>query len=146
MKSSIILALGLALAGNAMATDPAPQAQASASSLKVGIDKTTGKLRPLTAAESAALDAQAAKQAKAAAGRTSQRQTLAGGHNTPGNFPSTEAEAATKTWTANGITMSKPTQDMLSSLSVTRNADGTLTYSEGEAAEPAASNRVEADK
>ena len=57
----LLLAAGLAIAGTALAGDPVPQAAASAPSVKVGIDKATGKLRPLTDAESAALDAQAAQ-------------------------------------------------------------------------------------
>ncbi len=130
MKSSIILALGLALAGNAMATDPAPQAQASAPSLKVGIDKTTGKLRPLTAEESAALDAKAAatparsQQALRAAGTKGQRSASA--------IPQTIEEALANKRVVHGIVGFKAPMDAMSSLNVTRNADGSLTYAEGE--------------
>ncbi len=120
LPATAVLAL-VAQAGEPQQKQDQPQsaAESSLAGSKVGVDKRTGRLRPLTPAESAELDAQAATQAKAARG---QRKVI--------QFPATPAEAATTRAEVNGIIIEKPTADMLSSVGVTRNADGTLTYSE----------------
>ncbi len=131
----------LALAANAgeppqKQHDPQAATEGSLAGSKVGVDKKTGRLRPLTPAESAELDAQTAAQNKAARG---QRQTI--------RFPSTPAEVAATRAEAGGIVMEKPAADSLSSVSVTRNADGTLTYSEnGEPLPPAKAKREEVNE
>ena len=108
----------LLVAGTAQATDPSPQAAGSAmGASKIGIDPVTGKRRALTSAESAALDAQAAKAARKGAAAKIQ-------------FPTSTAESQAITRTINGITIEKPSADTLSSLTVTRNADGTLSFQE----------------
>ena len=73
MKATTMIVLGgLLFAGTSLAaepqqaTTPTPDAHAGSGS-KVGIDARTGKLRPLTAAESAQLDAIAAKNKAALA-------------------------------------------------------------------------------
>lgn len=125
----ITLALlgGLCFTAPALAANPAPQQDAATagSSMKIGIDTQTGKRRALTAEESAALDAAPVARTRA--------RTL----STPlskARLPATEAEALRTLRTANGISIMKPSAETLSSLTVTRNADGTLTYAEnGEA-------------
>ena len=54
-----VLLLAFAAAGTASAAEPAAPAytEVTVSGVKVGIDPTTGKLRPLTATQSKALDA-----------------------------------------------------------------------------------------
>lgn len=64
MKATTLIVLGgLMFAGTAIAADP-QQATTAESGMKVGIDAKTGKLRRLTATESAELDAIAAKNQK----------------------------------------------------------------------------------
>lgn len=120
MKSKTLFLIGgLAFAGVALAGDPAPQSTASAPSLKVGIDKATGKLRPLTATESNALDSQA------------QRAAL--GSPVRSNQPATVEESIAQMRTSQrvpGIQGFRVPVEMMSSLEATRNADGTITFSE----------------
>lgn len=144
MKSTTLLLIGgLAFAGVALAGDPAPQSAPAGTSLKVGID-ANGNLRPLTAEESAALDAQAAanggNNVMARSARTA--TATATGTTSRARFPATEAEALATARTVNGITMMKPTLDSVGSLTVERNADGTLTFSEN--GEPVEANKREA--
>lgn len=132
MKSVSLLVLGgLFAAGTALAGEPVQSTTTAAPSMKVGIDKATGKLRPLTAAESAALDAQAPASANAA---RSSAKAVGQPASAKGieRFPATEAEARATARTVNGITMEKPSREHLSSLTVVRNADGTLSYSEND--------------
>ncbi|PPV08923.1 hypothetical protein XbrCFBP1976_00490 [Xanthomonas bromi] len=90
--------------------------ETAASSSKVGIDPTTGKLRPLTDAESAALDQQATAATSAA--RSSAART---------SVPQTEAAArATERRLPNGTMARKLPATQMSSLTATRQADGRI--------------------
>ncbi|AZR24734.1 hypothetical protein NX81_004075 [Xanthomonas vasicola] len=98
--------------------------EAATSSSKVGIDPTTGKLRPLTDAESAALEQQAAAANSAArrAARTS--------------VPRTEAAArATERRLPNGTVARKLPATQMSSLTATRQADGSIVIEHSEDAD-----------
>ena len=122
MKSTTLALLGgLLCAGSALASDPVPPPQpaAAGSSIKIAIDPATGKRRALTAAESAALE-NAAPAARMARTAVTRKQRI----------PATEAEAAATAVTVNGITMMKPSQEMLSTITISRDADGKLVYSE----------------
>ncbi|KPL49824.1 hypothetical protein XAXN_05265 [Xanthomonas axonopodis] len=89
--------------------------EAATNSSKVGIDPTTGKLRPLTDAESAALDQQAAA---ASAARSSAART---------SVPQNEAAArATERRLPNGTVARKLPATQMSSLTATRQADGRI--------------------
>ncbi|MGD6224594.1 hypothetical protein VWT78_03225 [Xanthomonas citri pv. citri] len=90
--------------------------EAATGSSKVGIDPTTGKLRPLTDAESAALDQQAAAAASAA--RSSAARS---------SVPQTEAAArATERRLPSGTVARKLLATQMSSLTATRQADGRI--------------------
>ncbi|AAM38356.1 hypothetical protein BI312_08755 [Xanthomonas citri pv. citri] len=90
--------------------------EAATGSSKVGIDPTTGKLRPLTDAESAALDQQAAAAASAA--RSSAARS---------SVPQTEAAArATERRLPSGTVARKLPATQMSSLTATRQADGRI--------------------
>ncbi|MBV6803335.1 hypothetical protein P2C08_18665 [Xanthomonas perforans] len=90
--------------------------EAATSSSKVGIDPATGKLRPLTDAESAALDQQAAAAASAARGSAARS-----------SVPQTEAAArATERRLPNGTVARKLPATQMSSLTATRQADGRI--------------------
>lgn len=87
------------------------------SSSKVGIDPATGKLRPLTAAESAALD-----QAATAAPSSARSNALRGA------IPQTDADArATERRMPNGTVARKVPASQMSSVVATRNADGSVS-------------------
>ncbi|WP_349811717.1 post-PEP-CTERM-1 domain-containing protein [Xanthomonas dyei] len=88
-------------------------AQDAAASSKVGIDPVTGKLRPLTDAESAALDQQAGSAARSAATRTTVPQTEAAARATERRLP-------------NGTVARKLPATQMSSLTATRQADGRI--------------------
>ncbi|MFC7519377.1 post-PEP-CTERM-1 domain-containing protein [Xanthomonas populi] len=93
--------------------------EATTSSSKVGIDPTTGKLRPLTAAESAALDQQATS-----ASRRSDADT---------SVPQTEAAArATERRLSNGTVARKLPASQMSSLMAARQADGRVVIEHSE--------------
>ncbi|MDE2406784.1 MAG: hypothetical protein KGL91_02845 [Xanthomonadaceae bacterium] len=130
----LLLAAGLAFAGTALAGDPAPQSTPSGSSLKVGFDKATGKLRPLTAEESAALDAKAAQQA---GDNTSLRAThgiLAAKTPLAGRRPANAREALATEQVINGFTVIQAPEDSMSEMTLQKNADGSFTILEnGEA-------------
>ncbi|MCC8537102.1 post-PEP-CTERM-1 domain-containing protein [Xanthomonas codiaei] len=97
-------------------------AQDVAASSKVGIDPATGKLRPLTDAESAALDRQAGAAARSAATRTA--------------IPQTEAAArATERRLPNGTVARKLPATQMSSLTATRQADGRIVIEHGDDAD-----------
>lgn len=121
MKASILLlAGGLVLAGTAVAGDPAPQSNVAAPGLKVGIDKATGKVRPLTMEESAALDAQAQRDALSnAAAHAGQPATM--------DEAMSNIRSSARIPSIQGFRMPA---EMMSSLTVTRNADGTVTFAE----------------
>lgn len=141
MKSTTLLLIGgLAFAGVALAGDPAPQSAPAGTSLKVGID-ANGNLRPLTAEESAALDAQAAANGGNGAMARNARTATVAGTASKARFPTTEAEALATARTVNGITAMKPMLESVGSVNVVRNADGTLTFSEN--GEPAGSHKSE---
>ncbi|USJ02755.1 hypothetical protein MUG10_06335 [Xanthomonas prunicola] len=99
--------------------------QTATSSSKVGIDPTTGKLRPLTEAESAALDQQAAASnsaARSSAARTSVPQTDAAARATERRLP-------------NGTVARKLPATQMSSLTATRQADGSIVIEHSEDAD-----------
>ncbi|KAB0534693.1 post-PEP-CTERM-1 domain-containing protein [Xanthomonas cissicola] len=98
--------------------------EAATGSSKVGIDPTTGKLRPLTDAESAALDQQAAAAASAA--RSSAARS---------SVPQTEAAArATERRLPNGTVARKLPATQMSSLTATRQADGRIVIEHSDGA------------
>ncbi|MEO8137413.1 MAG: hypothetical protein ABI831_25960 [Betaproteobacteria bacterium] len=122
MMISVVLLGGLTLGGAALAADPTPGTnQVMYNGLKVGIDARTGKLRPLTAAESRKLDM------GMTGGRNlklvNRKQALASKKNLPGG----------------GVAMKLPA-DQMTSLTATQNSDGTLTLSEGGGKAPELSN------
>ncbi|MEA9563633.1 MULTISPECIES: hypothetical protein [unclassified Xanthomonas] len=88
-------------------------AQDVAASSKVGIDPVTGKLRPLTDAESAALDQQAGSAARSGVTRTTVPQTEAAARATERRLP-------------NGTVVRKLPATQMSSLTATRQADGRI--------------------
>ncbi|QJD66644.1 hypothetical protein HG421_02155 [Xanthomonas campestris pv. badrii] len=88
-------------------------AQDVAAGSKVGIDPVTGKLRPLTDAESAALEQQAGAAARSAATRTTMPQTEAAARATERRLP-------------NGTVARKLPATQMSSLTATRQADGRI--------------------
>ncbi len=96
--------------------------------MKVGIDKTTGKLRRLTSEESAALDSKAAVASSNARGLRA--NSAAARANSRFVFPTTAAEAKATIRVVNGITVMKPMADSMSEMTVTRNADGSLDIQE----------------
>ena len=131
MKSTALFLLGgLAFAGASVAGEPVPQTDiGTSSSLKVGIDAKTGKRRQLTAEESAALDAQAnQRKAKGISAKTASKF----------NFPATVEESMANKRVVKGFVGFKPIAASMSSVTVTRNADGTLVFAEnGEVMQPA---------
>lgn len=123
MMVPLILLGGLTLAGSALAADAAAQdTPAPASASKVAIDPVTGKRRPITQAESRALDAQAANQL-----RTAQRSGKSKGGI---RFPASQGESVANAKTVNGITSYKPSLDLLSSMTATVDASGKVVISE----------------
>jgi hypothetical protein len=138
----LLLAAGLATAGTALAGDPAPQATASGPALKVGIDKATGKLRPLTAEESSALDAKAAQQSGDNISLRANRSGLSPRAQRLFSLPATQKEADATERTINGVVVSKPIADSMSELTVQKNVDGSLSFSEN--GEPMANKTPEA--
>ena len=130
MKVATLAVLGgLALAGNALATDPMPQHQdnapaVSGASLKIGIDPKTGKRRYLTTEESAALDAQMAPKAKSAMARgRSAAPSLA-------NPPATFEESAAHGLSKGGLTGHVAPLESLSHITISRDADGNVVIQE----------------
>lgn len=144
MKSTPwLLVSGLLVMGSALAADPvAPQVVApQTSSLKIAIDPVTGKRRAMTEAESSALDVQSRQLATARAqAKVGKRSASAMG---PTALPVTIEESLSNAKTVNGITGFKPTADMMSSIQVTRNADGTLTVQHSDGSDPGAAINVE---
>lgn len=127
MMTTALLVGGLALAGTAMGQQAEGQATGiGGASLKMGIDPKTRKLRPLTPAESAALESQgkARGQARAATARTAAQRA------TGFYLPETQAQAEAARLTRGGIDTMQPTADTMSDLQIVRNADGSLSYFE----------------
>lgn len=107
--------LFLAICMVAHAAEPSP-AGVPVSSSKVGID-ANGKLRPLTAEESAALDQAAATQQKSTAKSSALR----------GAFPATASEVrATERRLSNGAVARKMPLSEMSTLTATRDANGNI--------------------
>lgn len=131
------MALSLCLSAQAAET-PAPQAkhpvsqgQASAGNdVNVGIDPKTKKLRPLTAAESKALAAKANAMQKRADSQWDKAPKTAA-----------EARATLRTYPGGAASMRVPT-DAMSSMTVSRNADGKLSFSESDAHPAATAQEV----
>ncbi|WAT14493.1 post-PEP-CTERM-1 domain-containing protein [Xanthomonas fragariae] len=96
--------------------------EVATSSSKVAIDPTTGKRRPLTDAESAALD----QQAPSTVSSSSARMTV----------PQTEADArATERRLPNGTVVRKLPATQMSALVATRQADGRIVIEHSQDAE-----------
>lgn len=114
----------LALAAPAHAAETATDTGNAGTSLKVGIDAKTGKLRPLTEEESATLDtlARANTNARMSTARVQADPRLV----RPATFEQAIAERRVG---KNGIIGFKAPRESVSSLEVVRNADGTLTMS-----------------
>jgi hypothetical protein len=123
ISTTILLVGGLALAGTAVGHEPVAQDEgASGASMKMAIDAKTGKMRAPTAAESAALDAQAKASGVAAKARAKDR--------TGAYLPQTQEEAEAGMMERGGIITMQPTADSMSALNVVINADGSLSYFE----------------
>lgn len=101
--------------------------QSTSSDMKVAIDPATGKVRPLTRGEARALEAQSAAKPRRAV------EPLGAGKK---GFvmPATEAEsAATRRVLPSGAVVQQVPESMMSTLQVTRAADGSLQmHHEGE--------------
>lgn len=128
------LKVGLLLPGLLLATCCVAQAAepstagASVSTSKVGID-ANGKLRPLTEAESQALDQAAATQQKSTARSSSVRNAR----------PTTEAEVrATERRMSNGAVARKAPLSQMSSLTATRDANGKIVIQHNDPSDDAA--------
>lgn len=136
MNSKILLLVGgLVLAGSAMAGEPVPQQDgASSSALKMAIDPKTRKLRPVTPAESAALDAQAKadrRNTRSSAKSSAKSSATTSAKNGRGFYlPETQAEAEAGRMERGGIDTIQPLADTMSALQIVRNADGSLSYFE----------------
>lgn len=117
MKATTLIVLGgLLFAGTAIAAEP-PQATSAESGMKVGIDPKTGKLRRLTAAESAQLDAMAAKsQAQKPVAAKAKGKAMA-------------KDGATTFVAVNGMTISELDESHMSEVQATIGADGKLVVS-----------------
>lgn len=122
------MALSLCLSAQAAETpapqakQPVPQEQTGASNdVNAGIDARTKKLRPLTAAEGKAL----ADKANAMKKRPDSQWDKA-------PKTATEARATLRTHAGGAASMRVPT-DAMSSMTVSRDADGKLRFSEGDA-------------
>lgn len=108
IKATTLLLCGLLSTGMAVADEP-QQARGN-SGMKVGIDPKTGKLRPLTAAESAKLDAMAARNQKAAVAASGRTATMRG--------PVTRI--------INGLTITEHDESFMVEMQATRRADGKI--------------------
>lgn len=109
----------LMLAATAHAGDTASPASTSAASSKVGIDRATGRLRPLTEEESAVLDATVVVTPT----RMKSSPMAAAAASMPLNED--EVIATMRTLPSGGIVMKAP-QSAMSTLVATRNAQGQL--------------------
>ncbi|QWF19919.1 hypothetical protein [Lysobacter capsici] len=128
------LKVGLLLPGLLLATCCVAQAAepstsgASVSSSKVGID-ANGKLRPLTEAESQALDQAAATQQKSTAKSSAMR----------GTFPANASQVrATERRMSNGAVARKMPLSEMSTLTATRDANGKIVIQHSDPSDDAA--------
>ena len=105
MMIPLVLLGGLTLAGSASGRRRGRTGhRQAANASKVAIDPVTGKRRPITQAESRALDAQAADQL-----RTAQRSGKSKGGI---RFPASQGESVANAKTVNGITGYQAAADM----------------------------------
>lgn len=124
--STALLVGGLALAGTAMGQQHEGQETGiGGASLKMGIDPKTRKLRPLTPAESAELEALGKARGNAKGKSRTAAKGAAGLY-----LPATQAEAEAGRLTRGGIDTMQPLADTMSDLRIVRNADGSLSYFE----------------
>jgi hypothetical protein len=123
MKATTLIVLGgLMFAGTAIAAEP-QQAPTTESGMKVGIDPKTGKLRRLNAAESAQLDAIAAKNKQAVAAKTKARgKTLAKGERLT-------KEGLVAFTAVNGMTVVELDETHMTEVQATIGADGKVIVS-----------------
>ncbi len=123
LASLAVLPAAQAAAGATPAADPQP----TSSDMKVAIDPATGKIRPLSRGEARALEVQSA-----AKGRRAIEPLGAGKKGFV--MPATEAEAAaTRRVLPSGAVLQQVPESMMSTLQVTRAADGSLhMHHEGE--------------
>ena len=122
LRTTSLLLAGLTAGFAAYAAEPAPQAEATGTfnGVTVAIDPATGRLRAPTAAEQAAL--------RKAAPRAGARMSIA----KPG--PKTRAEAArTVRRHRNGMTSAHVSEDMMSHVIATQQADGTIRIDHADA-------------
>lgn len=128
-----VLALGLSMAGAAMAGEPADTGytEVTVAGVKVGIDPKTGRLRPLTAEESAALD-RALVQQQAAAAKPGQRSFA----RSRVSSPATPAEAVKTIRNVGGkaMAMKLPLSEMSTLVVRTDASGGIVVAHEGEEA------------
>lgn len=112
-----LMVSSLVLGATAIAAEQGPAEEVTVSDMKVAIDPRTGKLRPLTAAESKALSA----------------AMLKSGYAGFKGQPRTEQEArATKRVRADGSVQVKVPATQMSEMRVVQDADGTLRMYEGD--------------
>ncbi len=136
--ASLLSGMALSLCLSAQAAEapasqkePASQAQSGAGNdVNVGIDAKTGKLRPLTAAESKALADKANAMQKRGDSQWDKAPKTAA-----------EARATLRTHPGGAASMRVPT-DAMSSMTVSRDADGKLLFSEDDAHPAAATQEV----
>ncbi|UNP32221.1 hypothetical protein MOV92_23730 [Lysobacter gummosus] len=120
-----LLSLSVANATQNDATDT------SMASSKVGIDQVTGKLRPLTAEESSALEQAGASRQKSMAKTSAMR----------GVAPADDAAArATERRLPSGAVARKAPLSMMSTLTATRDASGKLVIRHSEPGDSSAAN------
>jgi hypothetical protein len=125
-----LLTLSAANAAQPIHTDTSA-ADSTAASSKVGIDQVTGKLRPLTAEESSALEQAGASRLKSAAKTSAMR----------GMAPADDAAArATERRLPNGAVARKAPLSMMSTLTATRDASGKLVIQHSDPGDSSAAN------
>lgn len=123
-RTTSLLLAGLTVGFAAYAAEPAPQAEAEANGtfngVTVAIDPATGRLRAPTASELAAL--------RKAAPRTADRMSIA----KPAPKTRTEAERTTRRHKDGHVSM-QVSEDMMSHVVATQQADGTVVIQHADA-------------
>lgn len=120
MKATTLIVLGgLLFAGTSLAAEP-QQATTAESGSKIGINPATGKLRRLTAAESAKLDAIAAQKQKPAVAKAKAKGQVL-----------TKDGLVTYT-AANGMTIVELDETHMVDLTASMGADGKVVIGHGE--------------